>query len=86
VWNGKYGNESNTWKADETQKSFVLTLKNPNNIPVKIFALNDEWKYRAIETDSKGSPIFGYDICPSDTCNWSKESSTDLDGCYPTFN
>jgi FtsZ-binding cell division protein ZapB len=80
VWNAKY---EDMCKADDSLKSFLFTLKNPNNIPAKIFALNDEWKHRAIEADSKWSPIFGYDICPSDTCNWSKESCTGLDGCYP---
>jgi hypothetical protein len=36
------------WKADDSQKSFLFTLKNPHNIPARRFALKDEKKHREI--------------------------------------
>jgi hypothetical protein len=36
------------WKADDSQKSFRFTLKNPNNIPARRFALKTKMKYQAI--------------------------------------
>jgi hypothetical protein len=47
-WNGK-----NLWKADDSQKSFVFTLKNPQNIPAKRFALKAKKKHLAIGCDSE---------------------------------
>jgi hypothetical protein len=32
VWNGKYGKNDNRYKADDSLKNFVFTLKNPHNI------------------------------------------------------
>jgi hypothetical protein len=56
------------WKADESQKSFVFTLKNPHNIPAKKFALKAEEKHQAIFCNSGWCPYF-YDIVVSDNCN-----------------
>jgi hypothetical protein len=39
---------SNCWKADDSQESFLFTLKNPHNIPARRFALRAEKKHRAI--------------------------------------
>jgi hypothetical protein len=35
VSNGKCDKESNCWKADPSQKSFIFTLKNPHNVPAR---------------------------------------------------
>jgi hypothetical protein len=37
-----------SYKADHSLKSFVFTLKNPHNFPVRKFALKAEKKDRAI--------------------------------------
>jgi hypothetical protein len=42
VWN--WLGEDNTLKADESQRSFGFTLKNPHNISARKFALKDEKK------------------------------------------
>jgi hypothetical protein len=47
-WNGKYGNEDNCWKADDSLRSFLFTLKNPHNIPARRFALKVDEKDKAI--------------------------------------
>jgi hypothetical protein len=84
VWNGKFWNENNLWKKDGNQKSFVFTLKNPNNIPAKIFALKTEEKNRTIDCNSTCGPCFdhGYDIAVSDNCNASTKSFTALGDFY----
>jgi hypothetical protein len=40
-------------KADDSQKSFVFTLKNPHNIPARRFALKAEKKHHAIMCNSE---------------------------------
>jgi hypothetical protein len=58
------------WKADDSQKSFVFTLKNPHNIPARRFALKAEWKHQAIICNSERGPCFGSgDMAVSDNCN-----------------
>jgi hypothetical protein len=47
-WNKKYDDESNCWKADDSLKSFLFTLKNPHNIPARRFALKAEEHDQAI--------------------------------------
>jgi hypothetical protein len=42
MWNGKFGDGNNIWKADDNRKSFIFTLKNPHNVPVKRLALKVE--------------------------------------------
>jgi hypothetical protein len=64
-----------TFKADDSQKSFVFTLKNPHNIPARRFALKAEKKHQAIYCDFRYGPWFG-DIRVSDNCN----ANTGLDG------
>jgi hypothetical protein len=36
------------WKADDSLKSFVFTLKNPHNIPARRFVLKTESQRQAI--------------------------------------
>jgi hypothetical protein len=68
MWNGKKGSESNTWKVDDSQKSFLFALNNPNNILTKRFVLKAEEKHREIGCNSKRDPSFGhgFDIGVSD--------------------
>jgi hypothetical protein len=82
-WNGKYGNQSNCWKADGSQKSFVFTLKNPHNIPARRFALTAWMKHQAIFCNSTRGPFFGGgDILVSDNCNANTNSYTRLGFSY----
>jgi hypothetical protein len=59
MWNGKSGNDDNCFKADDSLKSFLFTLKNPNNIPARRFALKNEMKHQAIYCNYKCGPHFG---------------------------
>jgi uncharacterized coiled-coil protein SlyX len=52
VWNRKGGDENNCWKADDSGRSFLFTLKNPHNIAPRRFALDPAKKYWAIVCDS----------------------------------
>jgi hypothetical protein len=56
---------SRYWKADDSLRSFLFTLKNPHNIPARRFALKAEEKSQAIWCDSEWGPCFG-DIGVSD--------------------
>jgi hypothetical protein len=78
-WNG---NEDNLWKADDSLRSFLFTLKNPHNIPARRFALKGEEKGRAIDCDSEWGPYFGNDIGVSDNCNANTDSYTYLGIVY----
>jgi hypothetical protein len=51
-----------SWKADDSLKSFLFTLKNPHNIPPRKFALKAEEKHRAIACDSTRGPWFDCSI------------------------
>jgi hypothetical protein len=68
VWNRKYRNEDNCFKADANLKNFLFTLKNPHNVPAWRFALKPEMKDEAIYYYSDCGPDF-CDIGVSDTCN-----------------
>jgi hypothetical protein len=77
-WNGKWRDEDNRWKVDDSQKSFLFTLKNPHNIPARRFALKAEEKQSAINCDSGRVPYFGggRNIAVSDNCNANTRSFT----------
>jgi hypothetical protein len=64
-----FGDDKGFFKADDSLRSFLFTLRNPHNIPARRFALRGEWKGRAIRCDSKCGPCFGNDIGVSDNCN-----------------
>jgi hypothetical protein len=72
---------SNYYKADNSQKSFVFTLKNPRNIPARKFALKARWKDQAICCNSKCGPNF-CDISVSDHCNSNTKSFTAFGESY----
>jgi hypothetical protein len=84
VWNRKSGKDDNCWKADDSQKSFVFTLKNPHNIPARRFALKAEMKHQAIYCNSHAGPVFGsgYDIIVRENCNANTDSFTSLGWSY----
>jgi hypothetical protein len=67
-WNGKSGSESNCRKADPTLKSFLFTLKNPDNFPARRFGLRLEERGDACLCDSRFGPNF-YDIGFGDDCS-----------------
>jgi hypothetical protein len=69
---------SGGWKADDSLKSFLFTLKNPHNIPMKRFALRPGMRHRAIDCSSKWGPIFGKDIVVHTDCNTNYNSYTHL--------
>jgi hypothetical protein len=81
-WKGKWkGKGSNCLKADDSQKSFLFTLKNPHNIPARRFALKTEWKHRAILCVSGYGPRF-WDIGVNDNCTPNTEHWAFLNGSY----
>jgi hypothetical protein len=56
VWSKKH--VDNRWKADNSRKSIVFRLKNPNNLPAKRFALKAEEKHHAIYCNPERGPRF----------------------------
>jgi hypothetical protein len=76
-WESEHG-----LKADRSQKSFLFTLKNPDNIPARRFALKAEKKHLAISCDSGWGPTFGNDMGVSDNCNANTGSNTYLGRAY----
>jgi hypothetical protein len=78
VWNWKAGEESNTWKGDDSLNSFLFTLKNPHNFPARRFRLKEDQKHHAIGCRSGLGPRFGCrcNIAVSDECNTNLESHT----------
>jgi hypothetical protein len=61
--------EQRRYKADNSVKSFLFTLKNPHNIPARRFALKAEEGQWAIMCDSKYGPWFYYGIRVNDNCH-----------------
>jgi hypothetical protein len=80
-WNGENGDEDNTWKADDSEKSFLFTLKNPHNIAPRRFALDPAEKHQAICCDSEYGPEFP-DMDVSDNCDANICSGTSLGLSY----
>jgi hypothetical protein len=69
-------------KADPSLKSFLFTMKNPHNVPPRIFALKAENKDEAIWCDSDFGPHF-CDITVFNDCNANTDSCAgDLGTCY----
>jgi hypothetical protein len=69
-------------KADDSQKSFLFTLKNPHNIPARRFALKAEMKHRVIWCNSERGPCFYSGIVVSEDCNANTGSWTQIGICY----
>jgi hypothetical protein len=81
VWNGKYWKENNCRKADDSEKGFLFTLKNPHNIAPRKFALKTAMKHLAIYCDSGCGPCF-YGMSVSNDCNANTDSWTYLGASY----
>jgi hypothetical protein len=82
-WESPEKSKYSRYKADDSQKSFVFTLKNPHNIPARKFALKAEKKQLAIWCISGFGPRFGLDdIYVSDNCNTNTRSCTSLGRVY----
>jgi hypothetical protein len=81
VWNRKTGTENNCRKEDESQESFLFTLKNPHNIPARRFALKADWKHLAIICDFQRGPYF-CGIGVSNNCDTNANSGTYLGSAY----
>jgi hypothetical protein len=69
-------------KADDNEKSFLFTLKNPHNIAPRRFAFDTAKKQHPIYCDSGWGPGFGDDMGVFDNCNASTESFTYLGRSY----
>jgi hypothetical protein len=78
VWNRKKWDECNTWKGDDSLRSFLFTLRNPHGVPPRKFALKKEKKKFAIYCDSARCAIFGNEIVVWDNCNTNSESVTGI--------
>jgi hypothetical protein len=75
VWNEKWGDEGNCSKADDSQKCFLFTLKNPYNVAARRCELKYEKRHKAILCDSEWGPCFrGTSV--SDNCNTNAGSYT----------
>jgi hypothetical protein len=68
-WNGKYGEENDCYKGDDSLRSFLFTLRNPHDVPPRKFALKAEKKQYAIFCNSAYCASFGYDIRVENNCN-----------------
>jgi hypothetical protein len=66
-------------KTDDSLKSFVFTLTNPNNVDPRKFVLKTAKKHRAIGCDSRMGPHFD-DIRVFDQCNRNVDNYTSAFG------
>jgi hypothetical protein len=74
-------NSNSDCKADDSQKSFLFTLKNPHHIPARRFALKAEKKHEAIWCNSERGPCFS-GMAVSDNCNANTRSGAFLGSAY----
>jgi hypothetical protein len=63
------------YKADDSLKSFVFTLKNPHNITARRFGLKPAWKHCAIYCGSEWGPRFPGGILIQNNCDGRADSS-----------
>jgi hypothetical protein len=82
VYNGKTGKQNNSWKGDESRRSFLFTLKNPHKIGAKKFELKEEMKQKAIFCHFEVGPFFSNDIGVCDNCNEKSNNGTCLGYAY----
>jgi hypothetical protein len=64
------------------QAGFIFTLKNPQGIPARRFALRSEEKGRELWSDLPRGPCFGHDIYIDDSCNTHTKNWTQVSMCY----
>jgi hypothetical protein len=70
------------YKADDSLKSFLFTLKNPHNISARRFALKTGEKNHAIVCHSERGPCFYNSIYVFDNCNRHDNSNISLGDAY----
>jgi hypothetical protein len=80
VWNEASDEENNLWKADDSLKSFVFVLTNPDNAPRK-WLLRPEQKQQAILCDRGWGPRFS-GIAISNNCNLNDDSWVYAENSY----
>jgi hypothetical protein len=80
-WESRTGTWRQCSKVDPSLKSFLFTLKNPDNFPARKFALKGGQKDKAINCACSWGPHF-WDIAVSDNCNADTLSSTYLGLSY----
>jgi hypothetical protein len=72
---------SNSWKVDESFRSFIFTLKNPHNLPPHKFPLKSEQKQYTMYCYSK-DPMVHIGHCGAiliyDNCNVNNKSCTNF--------
>jgi hypothetical protein len=71
-------------KADQSQKSFVFTVKNPHNLSARRFCLKSDKKHQAISCNSGSGPDF-YDISVSGQCHSDMESYAYFNGTHDVY-
>jgi hypothetical protein len=81
MWNRKKGDETNCWKADASQKSFLFTLRNPHNVAARKLTLRADGGDAAIQCNYGWGPHF-WDIAISNKCNLGLNSWTFLGNAY----
>jgi hypothetical protein len=71
-------------KSDETGKSFLFTLNNPNGIPARKFPLKPAEKNKAINCFSWRGPGFGSgcDLFVANHCNRNAQSASSVGNSY----
>jgi hypothetical protein len=71
-------------KGDDTGKSFLFTLRNPNGIPARRFALKPEERHKAINCFSWRGPGFGSgcDLFVANHCNLNAQSASAVGSSY----
>jgi hypothetical protein len=67
---------SGRFKEDPSEKSFLFTLKNRQNVPARQFALRPGSSDKAIWCDLDRGPCFGNDFFVYDNCNANATSAT----------
>jgi hypothetical protein len=84
----KIGSGWNRYKADDTLRSWLFSLKNPHNVSPMKFALKSSGQRHTIYCGCSGGPEFGAgcdgfgDLAIRDHCNTSNTSSTSLGRSY----
>jgi hypothetical protein len=82
IWASLKWSSGNSIKADQSMKSFLFTLKNPHQLPPRIFRLRK--KDEAIDCDEQYGPCFGQDVWVCNNCNARPNTRTEKFGTVYT--
>jgi hypothetical protein len=74
-------NSRNDYVADSSLQSFVFTIKNPHNLPARIFRQKDE-RYAIYDNSSLGPTFGNCALYVCDKCQNANSSSSNLDNHY----